>query len=778
MIRFNTLFALSFTAALSAVTASADPIKSLCNEPSGYSKITQTNKDTTYFWTGNAEANQPGCDYLAIHQTRTPVGGNATFVGNSFTIGDDTHAVTLADKSNGGTVTWNNMGLILCNGTWQGWDVLAKGKRSTFAGLVTVTAKATKPFGVYPTADAICNDYRFGLEGEFRSDADCGLYVSHNSVKWKTTAPQYTNQMDLLVTADTTSYYGELIAKTNGYITLAGSAFAGSVKVEGGGHVTFTNDCLEVGTLELGANADAVAYLKYDETKGDLVPLTFDTALRRDFNAQKIRVILPVSALTAITEEKTLTLVTTTGSDTLSLDDFSFEGLTDLPATTAVFFGAPELSADEKSIVLKTLAYVTLRAGDKSEYTSLDDISGKEHSTPTNWTNNTLPQPGLVYRVDGFQLRTSPTATADTTLDVFPGLALFFNRGTLSLKSAGLDCDDLTFYGGSIAGYGPQSTQTVRGKMTIRATSSAPKYTCLIAQLNRTLAIEADIYGNDQDAAIMIDRDGTAGYAPTISFSGDNRNYKGRVNVSGLNETTYAVWAVSDVKSLGGSPDTLDGESIMISNYGKMRVDDDIDFDIPNRYLYVNTTGRVGVVSGKCLRIATRMKLNGHLWKEDPGTLDLAGSIGFGSANSATPVDGVNNFINVKAGNLKVSHLTGVDGARITLAPDTTILVDVAPTGNRATYGFKNVRTEYPLQSTAADGKTTFALDLTKPLGGRVTVPLCTVTDTAAASLSDKITLRKPQRGFKTKLTTRDNGNNTVTFLAEVEPAGMAIIVY
>lgn len=74
MIRFNTLFALSFTAALSAVTASADPIKSLCNEPSGYSKITQTNKDTTYFWTGNAEANQPGCDYLAIHQTRTPVG--------------------------------------------------------------------------------------------------------------------------------------------------------------------------------------------------------------------------------------------------------------------------------------------------------------------------------------------------------------------------------------------------------------------------------------------------------------------------------------------------------------------------------------------------------------------------------------------------------------------------------------------------------------------------------------------------------------------------------
>ena len=758
---------MAFTAEVEAATV----VYSAAQEQSGHSKITETNDGKVDLWEGGVAANQPDYDYVALQQTRTPT-TSATFTGHSFTIGSRTKgkSVTLADKQAGNELTWGNDGLFLEYGSWQGWDVVAYPKVSRFAGTVTVTAPASDPFGIFPTADGTTDNYNLGVTGRFKSAAGTGAYVSHNDAKFKTMG--YRNSMHLFITGDTTKYEGELVARTNGFIVVTGSAFAGKLVAEGGSSITLSNACTQVGSLTVKANGSVTVYLPYDKASGTLTPFTVTDSLVREAGAPKVKVVVPAGSFGAEIGTAGLTLVSFSGAAAPSLDDFEFVGLEDFPET---LLDADPPCVDGQSIRVATREYVMMKAADAGNYTSLSNLSSSGTSTPTNWTDGTLPHADAAYKIT-YALRTSPDSSSSPDgahVDVFPGKKIvFYNGGSLSLKSGGFESSNAVFYCSSANAYGNPSVQRLRGRITIMPhTVNKVDYTTFSSQNTRKLAVEAALFGRG-----ILHMTANAKDTP-FELYGDNSGFAGRLHVAGSSDSAYPCVSVTNANAFGagGWQGVLDGEAIRVYTYGKLMARESLSYYDAQRCFFFSDHARVGVAEGKTFEIRSRIKMDG-LTKEDPGTLALGNySLGFGSGNSGTPEDGVNNVISVNAGALKVTHADAVDGARIVLAEGARLVVgkDLGETG------FRNVKTDVPFATTAADGLIRFAVETDDgdlPLEFAVT--LCTVSETAAAALADKIVVAKPRRGYCARpIVTKENGDGTVTLSTTCFRSGMTILI-
>ena len=733
--------------ALSGEVFAADPVYSNLKDESGESKITQSTGKYGDLWKNGAAANQPGVDYVALHQVRTPT-ADATFVGQSFTVGSADTAVVLADKQGGHTLTWNNDGLFLRNGTWQQWDnnVTAPNK-SSFAGTVTVTAPKSAPFGIHPTTSAAAHTYNFGISAKFKSSSDAGAYVS-----WYKHAN--FNRMQLFVSGDTTEYYGELTARTNSVLEISGSAFAGTLIAESGSSVSLTNKCASVGSLVVYPGANVTVYLGYD-SDGKLAPFTVTGSLVRQEGAPKVKLVLPADAVAKGRAEGGLTFVRSDGETELSLEDFEIVGLDGLDETD-FYFTDPSVGVDGKTIGMEMQEYVLMRSKDGSGQTSLQRAD--------NWTDDSRPHKEAAYKIT-YEFRTS---TSSSNVDDFPGKkVLFYDSGSLTLKSAGLRSDNMVFYGSGAYAYGSPSPQRLRGNIRIMPFDGG---TVFASQLTHALAIEAPISGNGMLRLMAGD---TNKDTPT-SLYGDNSGFSGRLQIEGTSASKYPCVAVTNAVAfgVGGREGKLDGEAIRVTTFAKLLANESLSYFDAQRCFYFSDHARVGVADGKEFEIRSRIKMDG-LTKEDPGTLAMGNySLGFGSGNSGTPDDGVNNVIAVNAGALKVTHAEAVNGARIVLADGTRIIVgaDLGATG------INNVKTDVPFSS--ADGLIRFSLDLADP-GDEPSfdVPLCTVTANAAQVLRGKIAVAKPKKGYGVRVTDTTNADGNVIFVATVFRTGMAVII-
>ena len=754
--------------AVAAVTLqglSYTTVESAASEQTGHSKITEKNDGKTDLWEDGVDAGLADYDYVAKHQTRTPAGKDAEFTGHSFTIRN----TTLADKLAGHTLTWGNEGLFLEKGSWQQWDTVVAPKRSTFAGTVTVTAPVNDPFGIYPTQDGTTDNYNLCLSAKFKSAANAAAYLTHNANKGN------KNSQHLFITGDTTEYYGTFTTRTNGFLEVSGSAFAGSLVAEGGSAIVLSNACSKVGSLTMGANAPVTVYLNYTAADG-LTPFTVTDSFVRQSGAPKVRIVAPLEKVGAEIVGKRLTFVKFEGNAAPVLDDFEID-LSELSFLVAAF---SELKVDEteKTVYVDALEYVTMRAGDASGMTSMLDLTTTDHakSTPTNWTDNLLPHADASYMVTK-QLRTSPDPTSSSHLDMFPCKALvFYNGGSLSLKSGGLECSNMIFYGSSVNAYGAPATQVLRGKATImQHTYAGAFYTYFSSQNSRVLDVAADLQGKGSV------RFGSEGTAPTpIRLSGDNTGFRGRIQIAGTDSTRFPSVSVTNVNALGvgGYNGTLDGEAISVWNNGRLQADESMSYYDEQRCFYLYSQGRVGVASGKTFEIKSRIKVSTDGFvKDGDGTLALGNSwMGFGPTNSGTPVDGENNLIAVDGGALAVTHAEAVNGARVILAEGTRVIVG-KDLGEK---GIDNVKTALPFSTTASNGLVTFGLDVagltpeTAPF--EFSVPLCTVSAAAAEGLRGKIVVAKPMKGYGVTVSDASNADGTVTFTANCTRKGLLLI--
>lgn len=756
-------------AAFTLNVESATVVYSQASEVVGHSKVTEKNDGTKDLWENGVEANLADYDYVALHQTRTPT-TNAIFSGRSFTIGSRTknRSVTLAVKLYDKEMMWGNYGLFLEYGSLQQWDTVAYPKVGRFAGTVTVTAPASDPFGIYPTADGTTDNYNLGVTGTFKSAVGTGAYVSHNDAYFKTKGNR--NSIHFFLTGDTTEYHGELVARTNGFIEITGSSFAGKLISEGGSSITLSNKCTQVGSLTVKANGSVTVYLPYDKTNGTLTPFTVTDSFVREAGAPRVKVVVPAGSIGAEIGTAGLTLVSFTGAAAPSLDDFEFVGLEDFPEP---LFDADPPYSDGQTIRVATHEYVMMKAGDAANYTSLSNLSSSGTSTPTNWTDNTLPHADAAYKIT-YALRTSPDGGNESHVDVFPGKKIvFYNGGSLLLKSGGFECLNAVFYCSSANAYGSPSPQRLRGRITIMPHAVGNvDYTTFSSQNKRVLAVEAALCGNGKLRFSANAKD-----TPFLLY-GDNTDFSGRFHVIGTSANVCSCVSVTNANALGvgGWQGVLDGEAICVYTYGKLMVNESLSYFDSQRCFYLYDHARIGVAEGKTFEIRSRIKMgeDGFV-KEDPGTLALGNYfLGFGSNNSGTPDDGVNNVISVDAGALMVTDVNAVNGARIVLSAGTQIVVG-KDLGEK---GFLNVKTGVPFATTAEDGLIRFVVE-TKDgaLPSKFTVPLCTVSETAANALREKIVVAKPASGYWVEpIKAETNVDGSVTLSVTCCRTGLAVI--
>lgn len=780
----NVLSALAL-AAFAANVEAATVVYSAAAEASNHSKITETNDGTRDLWENGVAANLPDYDYVALHQTRTPT-NYAAFTGHSFTIGSRAKgkSVTLAVKLYDRELTWGNNGLFLEYGSLQQWDTIAYPKVGRFAGTVTVTALASDPFGIYPTSEGTTDDYNLGITGKFKSAAETGAYLTHNAAYYRdvdtqvgsrTYGPKYKNSQHLFLTGDTTEYYGTFTTRTNGFLVVSGSSFAGKLVAEGGSSITLSNNCTQVGSLTVKNNGSVTVYLPYDKESGTLTPFTVTNSLVREAGAPKVKVVVPAGSFGEEIGTAGLTLVSFTGSATPSLDDFEFVGLEDFPEP---LFDADPPCVDGQSIRVATHEYVMMKAADASNYTSLSNLASSGTSTPANWTDGVLPHADAAYKIT-YTLRTSPDGSKESHVDVFPGKKIvFYNGGSLSLKSGGFESSNAVFYCSSANAYGSPNPQRLKGRITIMPhTNGSATYTTFSSQNTRKLAVEATLFGRGTLRFSTASASGGNAKDTPIELYGDNSGFSGRFQIAGSSATVCPCVSVTNANAfgVGGYQGVLDGEAIRVFTYGKLMARESLSYYDEQRCFFFNDHARLGVAEGETFEIRSRIKMEGFA-KEDPGTLALGNySLGFGSNNSGTPNDGVNNVISVNAGALKVTHVNAVDGARIVLAAGAQVVVG-KDLGDK---GFINVKTDVPFATTAEDGLVRFAVetaDETLPL--EFTVPLCTVSATAAESLKGKIVVAKPQTGYRAKpVEAKTNDDGSVTLWVTCFRTGMILLV-
>ena len=246
--------------------------------------------------------------------------------------------------------------------------------------------------------------------------------------------------------------------------------------------------------------------------------------------------------------------------------------------------------------------------------------------------------------------------------------------------------------------------------------------------------------------------------AGTIVLSKSNDKFYGRIEVSAtswdsakLSSSVNECVKVSDARQLGGALDAFTADALALNNWGTLEATDDVDFSTANRGVTVGNYGQMRVASGKTLTIGNKVTLNGELHKAGAGTL------AFGAAVEA----GTGAKLVVDAGTVQADAATALKDVDVSFADGTALVVDTTKD-----FGAKGV--DLSDVTTAARIQLGFAADETEH--ELAAYPLCTVREGVT------VTVARPRRHFL-KLSTRSNGDGTVTYLADVGVTGAAIIL-
>ncbi len=365
----------------------------------------------------------------------------------------------------------------------------------------------------------------------------------------------------------------------------------------------------------------------------------------------------------------------------------------------------------------------------------------------------------------------------------FPGDSLTLgNKCSLAWTSQSgspvFGCRQLRMLDGSALDGGQKAYLTITGGVV---TAVSGKVTLGVSN-GRLLRINSEIAGG---AELVL-----AGYSSASSspygwywFNAANTNFTGRITVRQrliTNDATYTRnnysvnfnrLYIADGRSLGGNLETATPNALTLSRYGQLRVESGNATLAAesNRGIFIEDLGRILVGSAKTFRLETSLALNGTFWKEGAGTLELAGSMAFGSDGvTSMPETDKNNFI-VTGGVVRVCSADALNGAAVTVCAGTALELAVDLNDAELTqYGIRNVKTDTPF--TLEAGVDTLPLTLNvagvTPTAERFTVNYLTVTQTATNGLSAKLpTIANPFPGYRmTRIVSPDDVAGTVTY--------------
>lgn len=397
------------------------------------------------------------------------------------------------------------------------------------------------------------------------------------------------------------------------------------------------------------------------------------------------------------------------------------------------------------------------------------------------WSNGELPMPGYDYYIASNMLwsTTAREQFKGDSMVVAGGYTVRLARDTVVISNLHLlAASGLLFSGGN-------STKHLYGRITVWPGDDLAQFR---GYQNKQVHIHSEIEGSGN----LRLQPYTTASDPRVTYflEGVNTNFSGRVRIvtsvtSGSSDYPaqpdvengyYATVQVGDARGLGGAYAGDDPwQAIQLVNSSRLRVVNDVAITEPTRGVFISTKGYVEAREGATLAIRSGLTLDGELVKVGAGDLELGTRLIFTDGDPQTEPTAERNLITIAEGGLVVAATNACDGAAVSLAEGTRLVVDVSATGD-------GVRA-FGLVNTRAGGSLTVAGDALNvtfvgvaPAEDGFEAAVCTLPLAAAQALKVSVTCKV--RGYRVmKTDVRDNQDGTGTVFANFERKGLCVIL-
>lgn len=402
------------------------------------------------------------------------------------------------------------------------------------------------------------------------------------------------------------------------------------------------------------------------------------------------------------------------------------------------------------------------------------------------WSDHDLPHQGPVYVAglvnDESSVLWTPIQSEMTVYDAFSTLVLETGC-TLCLRhehNRAAVFGDLRI-SGRTAIWGPNvDTEILAGNLFL--SEGARLSVCTYN--NRNIRIDSNVSGPGDIR--FSPQSGTSAYKCNYSLTSCNTNFSGRIEVSSDSDATltsnYAQLTITNAYNLGGNLPEFVPNALSLANKAQLTVKGgDLTLSAEsNRGILVSTRdGRLNVPTATDTFTVDWPVTMGPvtLWKEGAGRLVLGRPLRFwtGDESVENPVAGKAYAVEVTAGTLAVTDCNALNGAKLSFADGTALVVSADASGDLKANGarFDKIAepfaTDVPIRIEATDPA---ALTETSYSVGLVTVK-------AVDAESVKLSATSSIRGYKVTSVTSAPGAvaDTVTFTATLEKHGLMLIL-
>jgi hypothetical protein len=236
-----------------------------------------------------------------------------------------------------------------------------------------------------------------------------------------------------------------------------------------------------------------------------------------------------------------------------------------------------------------------------------------------------------------------------------------------------------------------------------------------------TIKLDGPIVGADNSnirIKSMSNQTGSCG--GKAKLSGDNSRYSGKVHItchtreSNVRFDRSASLILTSPQELGGPRSSFAHDALKIDSFGVLDVRETMKLEEPTRGIFAADIARINVADGKKLSISETLTVNGRLYKENAGDLELGGELKFvdsaGALTDAIPADATNRTFYVTGGRLKVlaaDSLNGLDVvfSNLTSRLETALALDVKPQEEKLrALGICNTKSPQPFSVVDAGG--------------------------------------------------------------------------
>ena len=424
----------------------------------------------------------------------------------------------------------------------------------------------------------------------------------------------------------------------------------------------------------------------------------------------------------------------------------------------------------------------------------------------SEWWSDGLPsRAGVNYVLDLGHVTNSGASSvvlkmpADVTSYEFPGDSLTlgnncsFSWSREASTAPVFDCKLLRLLNGSLLSGGQKSPIKITGGI-IDAVSGAVD---VFAGNGRNVVLDSEITGSAELRLRGYASASSSPYAAYI-FYGLNTNFLGTITVrqrlvtnddSHIRNnyaTAHNSLTITNALSLGGNLASPTPKALILAYYAPLIVSGNTTLAAEsNRGIFIENTGRIYVGTSKSnpytFRMETPLAIDGTLWKEGAGTLEMAGTMAFGSDGLASmPETDKNNFI-VTGGVVRVCSAGALDGAAVLMSPGTSLELAVDLSNAELTaQGIRNVKTDTPFSLAGMSSlPISLKVDGVSPPASVFSFAVMTVSANAADSVRAMLpSFPSPFRRYAaTPTETVDPESGNVTFGLRLVYQGTKIIV-